>query len=1514
MFKQKKLIKIILLLIFIVPVISLSLVFIPGVQKYIIKNHLSTWISEVKVNSFHVTPFNLDIEQLHFKYKNMTISIAHLDSSFSPFNLLEQRIKINQFKLDEIVIDDNSPVQQQNKQTVQAAVLFPGLFPYLDSRFIIDIKQLNIHARYNSLSTGAVKLQVSAQNVNEKNDAPILLKVNVADLPGIEDIKNIALDSTIHLQQHNDSAIDQQQSTFNISLTNHQGIKQDFAIQLAMKQLAAPDRWASFPLDKHRSRYLRNLLHPESIKLKIKHRAGQKLLSEINYLGRYNGNEGVISGSLKINTDKDFLSHFGSLKLPKIEALLDATFSYNTRRLQGSVKLNDSFKIENYTSFISTEKSSLPEKIVIKNHLTARINENNLVIEHFLFDLFNQQQKYINIVTHKPISADLDDLPHFLEQQNSELASINIQQLSLDWFNDFIPEHRIKQGVLDGKIDLAVNNKTLMLKSSMPIQLSQLKIQKKLNSQTPADSLTKTQNTKSGITHEEKTSPQANNDGVLVDRQNLKVNFSASINKAELLINLEQITLSQGAQQKEHEQFSSSLQLHLDNPFNTASMDNPVNLKSTGNINIQQVLKVPFIQSILTQNFTHTSTSLQQSLPSLLTLDYDFHLQKKASTWTINKALFSLSQTIKDKQENIIKIKNKQIIKLKNTENHVKLITQGELISMQINRFDFNWLQSLTEQFAGNYQFSGYLNKLDSTLSRVNNEHYLLAVKQLQFKQLQAAENKKLLFNHININSQLSVDYTKDSMAINYPVLTIKHNKKHLFTNLGKITIQHLSEPDKQKILLKGSINSSINQLMNLAFIKQFTRHQLKGQSLLDADYNLSLTGKQLTIHKSKLNILHPQSKGQLTLSTQKPISLSLDNKKQQFSPDGQLDFILHNFDLTPYESLFSQSPIRLDYINGHFKLTQTAKQQTIKMLQALKISNIHFKDKSKAALRPFDISLDFSAQQKKNLTRGKIKQLSMHFVDAKETEHALDLQADFQLDLNQTIILTKFDSQLKLMLTQLIKQPAVMPESTLTQGTLNAQFSIDNEHNIKHQWLIHDLIDNKNNKIVQSIDINGSGQMNNLSSFSLKLPIIMKSTSGQSELMINIQTKLDKDQKKINLLIDGKEVFLNDLLKLLAAINPQAEIAQLDKKDENKTEQQKNTAEIKNHFDKTPAKKAFWQSGINLFVQLKINNLFYSDYMSYQDIAGELTINDELLSAKNFKMKFHESPMNLDAHLEFHKGQNKPYNIQLNTALKHFSIGDFLKELNPKHVPRADGVFDVDIKFFGALSNLMQMRNELLFDININGKNGVYHLIPSNDIMLRSSGAAMAMVGEFVSVLPSSGFGLGIVNRVIRFAKEINYDYINMHLLREPDRNTRIKIFQILSPELRFIASGGLTFKENTRLFDQPLKMTAQMNLANEGAAIFYGLDLLKDEQDEYGFWKGPVITFSGTLNHQQDNFDEIIAQAKSGTITGGITNPFSGLIGNFRYRWFGDEPDYDNVTHEKASESKSETESTTH
>ncbi|MDX2504484.1 MAG: hypothetical protein QNL62_08410 [Gammaproteobacteria bacterium] len=1487
--KNRRILKFLIPLVLLLPFFLLASLFVPALQKHLINTQLDTWISHANVDYIQITPFSIKIDNLAFKYQEIDIRIGHLDSEFSPFELLNQRIRIDKFVLNKFTIDDFSlPATEKN----DATLLFPGLFPYLDMGYIYDIGHLDVHANYSSPGTGPIQLAVSAQSVNETTTNPLKLQIIVKEVPDIPDVQELSLDASIVLKQHNKQPIDAQQSRFDIKLSNQEGIAQFLSLQLAMKQLPLPKLWQSFPFDKQNTHYLKKPLHPESIELHITHsNQHQDTLSEILYSGEYNGNEGIIKGDLEILTDKDFLKFFKTLQLPRIESNLIATFLYNTRSLQGNINLNNKLQIEDYAD---VKHSSLPKQIDVSNQLIASIDEQQLLINSFLLGMVNSGQDYLKILTHKPLSVNLNNLPELLEQRNSDLLTININQLPLNWFNDFIPDYHIDKGILDTDVNLSIADNTLTLKTNRPLSLRQL---------------TLLENSKPG------KKP-------LLNTQNLEADFILSANQKNLSAEISKLELYQGNANKVKDttqsdttdkpgnsalrQASTSISFNLKQPLDKKFASNPLTLESRGQFNINEIVRIPVLDKLLNEAL---SEPLSESLPKALALNYDFSLQGEASRWNLSKAHITLSSANNKK---LFTLANQQNLQVKQDKDKFILQTHGEMLSGQINQFDLKWLAPAVKKYAQPYNLSGWLGKMDFSLSSKQNNDYSLAIKQLKFNSLKAYKDKQLLFKDINLNAEIHSRYTADRLAIDYPLFTINQNNTALLSNTGSVVLTDPGNTSQQRLSINGKLNGYINRIMNLNVVSQYTHHKLSHQSVLNADYKFHIKNDKLTVSQSDLHITHPKSKGRLDVQTHKPIALSLASKKQDkkynFSQDGHLSFKLTDFDIKPYEALFSHLPLTFNHVNGHIDLVQNKKRQEVTFKQPLKIHNIHYKDTANALLEPFDISLDFTAKQFKNITHGQIKHFSIVFLNKKThaKQQALDLQANFKLDQDKPVILSTLDSTLELLITQWLNQPLALPQNTLTQGILKAEFTLDQDNNIQHNWLINDLVDKQGKKIVESITINGTGQLESLSSIKLDLPIIMKSLSGTSNIDLKTHTQLTKDQKKLNMNLAGKEIFLNDLLKLLAAINPQSEISKLESGDKTQTDTkdtnannstakeiaEQNNKHINNILDSSP----FWQSGMDISAQLNIDRLYYSDYMSYNDIKGWVDLDDRQLHARGLALKFHDSPMKLDALFQFEKAQAKPYDIDFKTSLEDFNLGEFLHELNPNRVARADGVFDVDIKIYGGLSNLSQIRNELLFDLNIEGKNGVYHLIPADDVMTRSGGQAMAVVGEVVSVLPTSGFGLGIINRVVRFAKDINYDFINMHLVRQADLNTTIEQFQIMSPELRLYATGGITFKENTRLFDQPLAMDARINLAGEGAAIFYGLGLLNQEKDEYGFWKGPIINFSGTLNHQNDNFDEIINKAKKGTVVGGITNPFSGLVGNFKYRWFDTMPDYSN------------------
>jgi hypothetical protein len=218
----------------------------------------------------------------------------------------------------------------------------------------------------------------------------------------------------------------------------------------------------------------------------------------------------------------------------------------------------------------------------------------------------------------------------------------------------------------------------------------------------------------------------------------------------------------------------------------------------------------------------------------------------------------------------------------------------------------------------------------------------------------------------------------------------------------------------------------------------------------------------------------------------------------------------------------------------------------------------------------------------------------------------------------------------------------------------------------------------------------------------------------------------------------------------------------------------------------------------------------------------------------------------------------------------------------------------------FGQSPNMPQYRNAMFFDMNVQSRDGLFRLLnPDNPLVVGSTGLASA-VGEVVSYVPTGLFGLGAVPRLVNYIKDVDYDRVDVQLVRDQSRDVRIRRFVVQSSEVLMTATGGVTYQPGVDILESPLLLDATLNMRGEGAAIMYDMDLLQRQQDAWGYWKGPQVQFRGTLAVMESNLGDTISQAGKGMVVGGVSRPISGLIGNLRHRWLDDGKealDYDAV-----------------
>jgi hypothetical protein len=323
--------------------------------------------------------------------------------------------------------------------------------------------------------------------------------------------------------------------------------------------------------------------------------------------------------------------------------------------------------------------------------------------------------------------------------------------------------------------------------------------------------------------------------------------------------------------------------------------------------------------------------------------------------------------------------------------------------------------------------------------------------------------------------------------------------------------------------------------------------------------------------------------------------------------------------------------------------------------------------------------------------------------------------------------------------------------------------------------------------------------------------------------------------------------------------------------------------------LNETPDTKAAWKVvPPAVVVNLQVDKLFYTDYLAFTDVGGQVDLRSRRLALNGIKAHFHDSALRFEGTTRFDKDAAQPYDLDIVGNIKDFNLNQFFTELVPGEKPRVEGLFGVDVKAFGQFPNFSQLRNKVLFDIAMQSREGLFRPLPPGSGLMLGASDVLGLVGETLSYVPTGGFGAGAIARLVNYIAQIDYDTIDIHLKRDESRNVTIEQFQVLSPTIALTATGGIAHEDGSDIFDAPLELNAHLDMLGRGAAILYSMDLMQDTRNELGYWRGPEFRIWGSAAAPESNFEDVINHAADGTTKGAFLRPISGIIGNLKYRWF--------------------------
>jgi hypothetical protein len=1170
---------------------------------------------------------------------------------------------------------------------------------------------------------------------------------------------------------------------------------------------------------------------PEALHLAIEQNDSDgRQRSGLTLDGRYDGNRGDFEGAYRVTANERLVQRYvKDTVIPPTEEVLSGDLLFNIADTTGDITVISDLLVKQIKETHPNE--NLPETLRLENNFRLSLLPGMRLRVETIDSGLTDKDAIQPLASSLPEDLDipLQDVESFMHQENTLLA-FELPEVPLVWFDIFLPEHEITEGTLTGAFEITTDTEGFI----------------HLN---PVKPLTVT-----GFTLRQEDKP-------VVEGLNLAVLPRVTYRGDALDISLDELLIDGGEGTVARAGFTATVPL--------GEEPGAINARATADLELHRLVDLLAIEQ-----------TGKQSLPEKMSLDFQAAIQQQPGAVHVNTLDANL---LLDEKTRLLHLELLQPLRMESTETGTRIgNAEGKLATLNISDIQLGWFSA----FIPDTTLKGKLQRADFTLATdANGVATLAAAKPVTLSNVTVTDKGGALLKDVGISVQPTVRLAPDGTRITYKDLVVTGQKKKLLAGNGALTLP--GEAGKP-LLAEGQVDMDVQAFSLQPVVARALQGSIEAPLRLDADYKLAQGASSIDLNRLSVRLLYADQQPRISLQADSNVRIrtNLNSRQSELGrARGKVTLTVANLTPEPFAGILAANGLTIADANGKAVLSSDGKSLRIDTVEPFRVTGAVLKAGDKQALQSFTLTADSETVMQGDTLHAKFKQFNITF-DKDQGKPALDANVDVLLkSRGDTARVETLTANVKMVLPALLDQPAILPGHGLTAGELTSVTTLDASGKLDSTTRVQGL-KSRNDLPLELLEIKVGGQLNDNGSFDLTVPVMTRGKSGESDLKIKLwDVHKEAGENDLFANVDSSVFYLNDILNTLNLIANTKAV----RKDgaELSEEQQAAIDAEKQAREALPDEKAFWDVvPYKRHMTYNIKRLFYTDYLEIVDITGRAEASAGRLSLDDFKAQFHDSPIALNSVITFTPGE-KPYDLDMQASVDRFDLATFERELDPESIPPAEGLFDVRIDAYGNSQNMAQYRNNLYFDMTMQSRDGVFRLLNPNDPLVMGSSGFAGAVGEGVSYVPTGLFGLGAVARLVNYIDEIPYDKIDAHLVRDESRDVQIRNYVVQSPELLLTATGGIDYEEGVDVMDSPLKMDAQLDLRDKGAAIFYDLNLLKDEKDSYGYWTGPAIKFWGSLGQLESNLGDIINEAGQGAVLGGITRPISGLIGNIRHRW---------------------------
>ncbi len=258
--------------------------------------------------------------------------------------------------------------------------------------------------------------------------------------------------------------------------------------------------------------------------------------------------------------------------------------------------------------------------------------------------------------------------------------------------------------------------------------------------------------------------------------------------------------------------------------------------------------------------------------------------------------------------------------------------------------------------------------------------------------------------------------------------------------------------------------------------------------------------------------------------------------------------------------------------------------------------------------------------------------------------------------------------------------------------------------------------------------------------------------------------------------------------------------------------------------------------------------------------LTGTVAIDPASIVLKKLEASIGEKgQINSTAEIHFVSGV-QPYQLTGDFKLTEFDAGKFFKAIAPARSPTVEGLFNISGHFAGAGETVDRtvMHTEGQFDLA--SRQGVFRGLQRTSGKLSMTTKAVEIGASMLGSLVGSEKATKAAEKVAgqayfidQFAQslgELNYDQLNVRLVRDESLNFKMEDISLISPEIRLLGKGTVTYVAGKPLLEQPMAVSLSLAAHGKIEQLLAKLHLLDGSRDEVGYSRTKeTITIGGSL-----------------------------------------------------------------